>query len=137
MMLIPGKGLWFKWVVLLWALVAVIWMILEGGLELTVFLGLSTSLLMLFALVRKVHAKWPQVLDRSVPALGFLGFLCGLATVLMTLFLMAFKTGLHAHGPEYTMGEIAWVIDQTLLWAVSGLMVGVGLGLLLKAFSKT
>lgn len=56
---------------------------------------------------------------------------CGLA--LLTLFLMALKTGLHAHGPEYTPQEVAWVWRQLPLWAGVGTLVGLGIGLLAAA----
>lgn len=132
-----NKESWFKWLVLIWALVMVVWMILEGSLALTVFLGLFTSLLILIASIRKWFAeRWPNW-KYSVLVWGVLGLLLGIGTVLMTLTLMAVKTGIHAHGPEYSTGEITWVIDQILLWAVSGLIAGGGVGLLVKAVSRS
>jgi len=46
-----------------------------------------------------------------------------------TLFLMALKTGIHAHGPEYTMAEVAWVWRQLPLWVAAGTLAGTGLAL--------
>jgi hypothetical protein len=43
---------------------------------------------------------------------------------------MALKTGLHAHGHEFTRAEIAWVLGRTPLWALAGLFAGLGVGLL-------
>ena len=40
------------------------------------------------------------------------GLAYGVGLVLLTLLLMAIKTGLHAHGPEYAGREIVWVWNQ-------------------------
>jgi NhaP-type Na+/H+ or K+/H+ antiporter len=53
-----------------------------------------------------------------------------LGSSLLTLVFMAIKTGLHAHGPEFTLQEIQWVSQQTPLWAAVGLLIGLGLGML-------
>ena len=55
--------------------------------------------------------------------------LFGFLTALLTLFFMALKTGLHAHGPEFTPSEINWVIARIPLWTAVGLLSGAGLGL--------
>jgi hypothetical protein len=54
----------------------------------------------------------------------------GAGLALMTLMLMALKTGLHAHGPEYPTDQIFWVWRQLPLWAGVGALAGLGLGLL-------
>ena len=46
---------------------------------------------------------------------------------------MAIKTGLHAHGPEFSGSELDWVLQQIPMWALVGLLGGLGLGFLLKA----
>jgi hypothetical protein len=45
---------------------------------------------------------------------------------------MAVKTGLHAHGPEFTPAEINWVLQQTPIWTAAGLLAGLGLGQIVK-----
>jgi hypothetical protein len=65
------------------------------------------------------------------------GLALGAGSVLLTLFLMALKTGLHAHGPEFTTAQIAWVWNQLPLWSLAGLLAGGGLGLLLAAKQLT
>jgi len=57
------------------------------------------------------------------------GLAAGIALPFVTIFLMALKTGIHAHGPEYTAREIAWVWQQLPLWGAVGGLVGLGLGL--------
>jgi hypothetical protein len=61
------------------------------------------------------------------------GLALGAGTVLTTLFLMAVKTGLHAHGPEFSAADINNVWQQLALWSLVGLLGGLGLGLLLIA----
>jgi NhaP-type Na+/H+ or K+/H+ antiporter len=56
----------------------------------------------------------------------------GLGSALLILFLMALKTGLHAHGPEFSAIEVSWVLQQIPLWAAAGLAGGLGVGLLLR-----
>jgi hypothetical protein len=60
------------------------------------------------------------------------GLLFGLGSSLLTLVLMAVKTGLHAHGPEFTPNEINWILQQVPLWSAAGLLAGLGLGQLVK-----
>jgi len=58
-----------------------------------------------------------------------LGLIFGLSSGLLTLLFMAVKTGLHAHGPEFTPPEVTWVLQQTLWWMFIGLLAGLGLGM--------
>ena len=41
-----------------------------------------------------------------------------------------FKTGVHAHGPEFSPAEIGWLMQQAVLWSLVGTIAGAGLGLL-------
>ena len=61
------------------------------------------------------------------------GLAMGAGTVLMSLFLMAIKTGLHAHGPEFSPAEITAVWQLLPLWSLVGVLAGLGAGLLLLA----
>ena len=60
------------------------------------------------------------------------GLLFGAGSVLVSLLLIAIKTGLHAHGPEFTIAEIQWVWQQLLLWSVVGMLAGLGVGLIMN-----
>ncbi len=64
-----------------------------------------------------------------------IGFLFGLTVGLLALILMAVKTGLHGHGPEFSPAEVTWVVRQIPWWAASGLIAGAGLGLLAVGFA--
>jgi hypothetical protein len=56
----------------------------------------------------------------------------GLVAGPMMLIFMSLKTGLHAHGPEFTAAQITWVLRQIPLWSLAGLSAGIGFGLLSK-----
>lgn len=58
-----------------------------------------------------------------------LGLLFGLGSGLLTLLFMVIKTGLHAHGPEFTPPEVTWIMQQVPLWTAVGLLAGLGLGM--------
>jgi hypothetical protein len=123
---IPG----LKALTALVALCAVIWVSLEGGLAATV--GLAAGL----ALLATGHLSQRAFGGRSVrpgpwlAAAATAGLLLGVTVGGLTLALMALKTGLHAHGPEFTRAEFAWVLGRTPLWALAGLFAGLGVGLL-------
>ncbi|MCP4422741.1 MAG: hypothetical protein GY805_39535 [Chloroflexi bacterium] len=57
------------------------------------------------------------------------GLLIGGGSVVMVLIFMAVKSGLHAHGAEFSPAEIDWLFGQLLLWTAVGLLTGLGLGL--------
>ena len=66
-----------------------------------------------------------------VAALGAaVGLAWGAALGPAVLLLMALKTGLHGHGPEYAAAQIAWVAAQWPWWVGAGGIAGVGLALL-------
>jgi len=58
------------------------------------------------------------------------GGLLGVGSTLLSFLFIAVKTGLHAHGPEFTQAEIAWVWNAAPLWTAVWLLVGLGLGLI-------
>ena len=114
-----------------------VWMVTEGDLLRDVVLAASLLLVGLMAIARRW--SWLRALPPGkTVALGAVGgFAYGMGLVLLTLFLMAVKTGLHAHGPEYTTYELVWVWNQLALWAVAGSLVGLGMGLLAVAGRRT
>lgn len=136
MMLIPDKGWRQNWIYIIWVVAAVIWMILEGSLYLTIFFGALTAFIIMLAGVRKYVVRRHLSLSRWLVISAVLGLGLGLGSAVFTLILMAVKTGLHAHGPEFTTAEINWVLGQVPVWAVTGLLTGIGFGLLLKALSR-
>ncbi len=62
-----------------------------------------------------------------------LGLLAGAFAGPLSLFFMVLKTGLHAHGPEFTAAEINWVLQHIPFWGISGALGGLGIGLLLAS----
>ena len=66
----------------------------------------------------------------GVLATAVSGLILGAGSGLLTLVFMAVKTGLHAHGPEFSQMEIAWVWNNLPLWTAVGLLAGLGVGLI-------
>jgi hypothetical protein len=129
-MKIPLTVPYFKVVVGLIGLWAIVWLALEGRLVGDILLAAAV---LLIALVYIIIRRWGgQTLPagRAILLATAAGLAFGAGLALLTLFLMAFKTGLHAHGPEYTAQEIAWLWRQLPLWAGVGGLAGLGGGLL-------
>jgi len=123
---IPGLRLLFG----LWLVFTAVWISLEGALVQVVIMGTATAVLL-------VGHGWQRWLGgRSVGrGVGMLvaavsGGVLGAGSDLLTFAFMAVKTGLHAHGPEFTQAEIAWVWGVLPLWTAVWLLVGLGLGLI-------
>jgi hypothetical protein len=57
------------------------------------------------------------------------GILVGAAVTPLTVSLLAFKIGLHAHPvPDYTNQQIISVIRRTPIWLIGGFFISVGFG---------
>lgn len=132
-MQIPDQIPGFKWLAALWAIMAVIWSMLEGSFERVLIFGFLTTLTGLAYLFQRMMGGRHFTTVPGLVVMGLWGLALGAGTVLMTLLLMAIKTGLHAHGPEFTTAEISAVWGQLPLWSLVGLLAGLGLGLLLVA----
>lgn len=132
-MQIPGQSPGFKWLAFVWIAVAVAWSALEGDPRRVLFFGFLTALTGLAYLFQRVLCGRRFSVVRGLLIMGLWGLALGAGTVLMTIFLMAVKTGLHAHGAEFTLAEISAVWRYLPLWGVVGLIGGLGLGLLLIA----
>jgi hypothetical protein len=122
---IPG----LKLATLLVAVYAVVWIALEGNLSRVVLLALGMTLVLLGHGSRRL---WGRRLSRRdwLFFSGLLGLALGAGSGVLALILMAVKTGLHAHGPEFTAAEIGWVVAQLPWWLAGGALAGVGAGLI-------
>lgn len=114
-------------------LYAAVWLALEGSVARDLLL--AAPLLALGMTYLAVRFPGGRVLSptRLVSLSAVAGLSYGIGLALLLLFLMALKTGLHAHGPEYTPAEIAWVWRQLPLWGGVGALAGLGLGFLAAA----
>jgi len=108
-----------------------VWISLEGALWRVVVMGVGvTAVTLAFSLQRVVGGKRFSKVG-FVVLLTAVGLVFGAFSSLFTLIFMAIKTGLHAHGPEFTLAELAWVWRQLPVWAGAGGFAGGGLGLVL------
>lgn len=128
---IPGRKLFM----ILLAIYAAVWIALEGNLVQVTILGCAVTVAAIGALYERWIAARSLSLAAWLALCAALGTLAGFSSAISTLLFMAVKTGLHAHGPEFTQAEIAWVLAQAPWWTSAGLLAGVGLGLLV-AVSK-
>ena len=108
-----------------------IWLALEGDLRYVLTLGCLA-----------VAVGWGQTLQRLIGGrqlrlwrfLALMvasGAVAGLVTNLVVLILMAVKTGLHGHGPEFNQTEIEWVMAQLAPWLFIATLIGLGVGLII------
>lgn len=132
---IPNRLPGLKLVLILLAVYTAVWITLEGALWQVVVMGVGVTAVSL----GYGWQKWlgGRVVDgwRWWGVTAVTGLLFGLGSGLLSLIFMAVKTGLHAHGPEFTLAEINWVLQQIPIWTAAGLLAGLGWGLLTK--SKT
>lgn len=126
---VPG----FKWLVVLWTVTAVVWSVLEGDFGRVLFFGFLTTLTGLVYLFQRSMGGRRFSAVRGLVIMAMWGLALGAGTALMSVLLMAVKTGLHGHGAEFTVSEIGVVWGQLPLWSVTGLLAGLGLGLLFVA----
>lgn len=125
----PAKVPGLKGATAVYALYVFLWIALEGSLAGVIVMGLGTTAVLL------AYAAQFLLADRDfsrrqwwgITAVG--GLLFGLGSALLTLLFMAVKTGLHAHGPEFTPPEITWMLNQIPWWAAAGLLAGLAFGL--------
>lgn len=129
-MVFPRKIPWLKWLTAVYLLYALVWISLEGSLVGAVVMGVSTTAVSLAHISQRYLGGRALTRPQWLGGTAVLGLLLGLGSGLLTLLFMAVKTGLHAHGPEFTPQQIAWVWQQTPLWAAAGLLAGSGIGLI-------
>jgi hypothetical protein len=117
----------------LWLLFAytAVWISLEGALWRVVVMGVGvTAVTLAFLLQRMAGGKRFSTVG-FVLLLTAVGLTFGALSSPAALLFMAIKTGLHAHGPEFSPAELAWVWRQLPLWTGAGGFAGGGLGLVL------
>lgn len=115
---------------------ASIWIAPEGNLTLDLALSAVAILVLLAHLVERGAGGRRLAPRHWLLLLAALGIIAGAGTAVLALLLMVVKTGLHAHGPEYTAAELAWVAESIPLWAAAGLLAGSGLGLVSLAVAR-
>lgn len=130
-MQIPARLPGLKWLTIGWGLYAAVWITLEGSLAGVVVMGgWSTAVILARAAQRWLGGR--QFSRGGGLALTAVAGLCfGGGSGLLALVGMGLKTGLHAHGPEFSPAELEWVWAQLPLWAAVGLLAGLGLGLVM------
>jgi hypothetical protein len=116
--------------------VAVVWIAPEGNLANTLALAIALTLLLLTHLAERRLGGNRLAGRQWLLALTLLGLAAGLGSGLLALLLMALKTGLHGHGPEFSAEEINWVLASIPVWAPAGLLAGSGLALLTLALRR-
>jgi hypothetical protein len=135
-MQIPDRFPSLKGITILWGISMVVWAAWEGGLWLTVSTAVFSLILFLAFLLKRVLLGRTFSTTTWLLLMAFLGTLVGLASGPITLVFMAIKTGLHAHGPEFSTAEIGWILQQIPMWSLVGFLTGLSLGLLLIARSS-
>jgi hypothetical protein len=135
-MQIPSRIPGLRLATLLLVAAGAIWIAPEGNLTLDLAFSTAVTLVLLAHLVERSVGGRRLAPWRWLLLLALLGFVAGAATAALALLLMAVKTGLHAHGPEYSAAELAWVAGSIPLWAVAGLLAGVGLALVTLAMNR-
>lgn len=135
-MRIPSRFPGLRLATLLLVVAGVVWIALEGELARDLGLGMATTVLLLAHLAERTLGGSALSPVRWFFVLALLGLACGVGSVLLTLGLMILKTGLHAHGPEFTAREVAWLVGNLPAWAGVGLLAGAGLALITLAILR-
>ena len=130
-MQIPSRIPGLKPATILLGIYAIVWISLEGRLEREIIMGVSVTAVILLHLLQKRFSGQRLSLKAWLKITAVFGLLGGLASGPLTLIAMIIKTGLHDHGPEFTLLEFHWVGQQIPLWSVVGLLMGIGLGMLI------
>ncbi|KAA3655082.1 MAG: hypothetical protein DWQ04_33755 [Chloroflexi bacterium] len=136
-MKIPNKLPGLQLITALLAIYAAIWISLEGALAQVLVMGVGVTVVAAGHLMQRYLGGRTVSVMVGVAVTAVLGLLTGIFSIGMTLIFMAIKTGLHAHGPEFTQAELTWVMQQLPLWGIVGLLAGTAVGLLTAGFSNS
>lgn len=127
---IPNKIPYLRVVTVIWAIYSLIWITLEGSMTYVLLMGISTTLLSAAYAVQRYFGGKQFSIARWLILATAVGTYIGLGCAGLSLFFMGIKTGLHAHGPEFTASEILFLIDRLPFWSLLGALTGLGLGLI-------
>lgn len=128
--LIPG----LRTMTLITLLLAFFWISLEGALWREALLALLITMVLIGRFWQRPGGD--RVFTNPVgwlAAAAGSGLALGALSATLMLLLMSIKTGLHAHGPEFSQAELAWALRQPPYWAAAGLCLGLGVGMLTLA----
>ena len=126
---VPG----LRWLTALWGAYGAIWIAFEGDLRRVTLLGVAAALVAIGWLAQRYLGGSTLSRPHWITVAVLMGLAWGAGSVIFTLLFMALKTGLHAHGPEFTAAEINWVWQQLALWTFAGGLAGLGTGLLVSS----
>jgi hypothetical protein len=129
-MQIPAQLPGLKLLTVLTGIYAALWISLEGRVWRVVVMAVGVTAVSLLHLLQNKLGGRTVSLWQWLSITAVLGLCLGGGSGLLTLVFMAVKTGIHAHGPEFTLSQIQWVSQQTPLWVIIGLLTGIGLGML-------
>jgi hypothetical protein len=116
-----------RWFAIILGMVFLFWIPFED-ISTTAPLLLATALTILGAVIFLSGVKKP--FQAALPNFILAGFVAGIVITPLTLFMMAFKTGLHGHqAPDFSNQQILSIIYRTPIWLIGGLLVGLGSGL--------
>ena len=125
-----------KWITRgVWAIAGLFWFLWIGYEDRSTTAVALLSLIISLALALTGLTRWSQ--GRSLDGRGWLlssgiaGLLGGGLTGPMAALLMMLKTSLHVHAqPDFAAADLIHVLKESSLWAVVGLTIGLGLGVL-------
>lgn len=117
-----------RWIALALGILVLLWLPVEDiDLRMVVALATMIGIWATMKTFKGVFTRRKSILVWHVVA----GFVGGAAMMPIALVLMAVKTGLHGHEtPDYTLGQIRYIIALTPIWVVAGGFVGLGVGML-------
>lgn len=120
--------LWMRFLFILIGIALLLWLpVEERGVSGALVFAAGISLLGVLSLLWKFeHATGERRSVRQrVLYYGALGAGGGVMVSLIAMLLLAFKTGIHAHGlPDYSAEQVAAILRQTPAWTLTGLALG-------------
>jgi multisubunit Na+/H+ antiporter MnhE subunit len=116
------------------ALLAVMWISLEGDIRWSLLMASMVLVISVGYFVQRFLGGKKFTLLQGLIIAATIGLGAGLIIAPLVVTFMAIKTGLHGHGPEFTLEEIKWAFDWVLLWAFVGSTTALGLVLLYIGF---
>lgn len=122
-----NSSLNLAWPIIVTFLIIMGWMPFEGIFWLVTTVGVGITFLWGWVVYQQTACLRSQKVQIRIATFGVLA---GLIAPAVVLALMVLKTGIHAHGPEFTAEEIIWITRQFLIWPIAGGIAGLGFGML-------